>query len=377
MQRPVRVLQFMSSLGLGGAETAMMNVFRHIDRTRVLFDAAVYATPGFYDDEFRSRGGRIFRLPYPGLHSLAGHLSELRRIFREDGPFVAVHSHNYYYSGLALSAARLAGVPIRIAHSHTTRDGKPSTALRTGYRWLMRRLTHANATHLVGCSAAACAALFGRACTKVEVVGNAIDPTDFPSDGHETREGVRSALGLRMEDFVLAHVGSFSPTKNHAAVVDTFSELIAMEPSARLLLIGAGPLRARIEERCRTLGLGKSVVFLGLRNDVPAVLSACDAFVFPSFYEGLPVAVIEAQMAGLPCIVSEAVPETADLGLGLLTRLSLGNSAGKWARRILSAGRQESPPWEERQRRLLLAGFDIRQTVHRWESLYLAGRHGV
>jgi len=234
----------------------------------------------------------------------------------------------------------------------------------------MRTLIHANATHLAGCSASACATLYGGKGAAAEVLQNAIDPDDYrfpPGVSHS----VRSDLRLPQDALVLAHVGRFDGQKNHAGLVDAFVELLRIRPDARLLLIGDGPCRAGIEERCRAHGLENAVTFLGLRNDVPRLLSASDVFVFPSLYEGLPVAVVEAQMAGLPCVVSPAVPDSADIGLGLLKRLSLNEGAEKWAKEIVAA-QQQRPSWEDRQHRLLLTGFDIRQSVHRWESLYLS-----
>ena len=369
MTFPVRVLHFLGGLGVGGAETLVMNVFRHTDRTRVVFDAAVCAAgPDPYDAEFQRLGGRIFRLPYPNRRTIFRYVNALRDVLREQGPFIAAHTHVQHFNGLTLLIARTAGVPIRIAHSHSTSDGRSTTIRREVYRRLMRTLIHANATHLAGCSASACAALYGGKGAAAEVLQNAIDPDDYrfpPGVSHS----VRSDLRLPQDALVLAHVGRFDGQKNHAGLVDAFVELLRIRPDARLLLIGDGPWRAEIEELCRAHGLENAVTFLGLRNDVPRLLSASDVFVLPSLCEGLPVAVVEAQMAGLPCVVSPAVPDSADIGLGLLKRLSLNEGAEKWAKEIVAAWKQR-PSWEDRQRRLLLTGFDIRQSVHRWESLY-------
>jgi glycosyltransferase EpsF len=117
---------------MGGAETLVMNVFRHIDRTRVLFDAAVQNTaPAFYEEEFQRLGGRIFRLPYPNRRTLLEYVTALRRILREQGPFVAVHNHLSHSGALAISVARSAGVPVRIVHGHNSTDGKPTTVARS------------------------------------------------------------------------------------------------------------------------------------------------------------------------------------------------------------------------------------------------------
>lgn len=371
MSRPARVLHLLASLQVGGAETLVMNVFRHIDRSRIVFDAAVHTEmPGFYEEEFRALGGRIFRLPYPSSKTLIRYFRRLQQVLREGGPFSALHSHVYSFSGLPLLGARASGIPIRLAHSHTTSDGKKDDLERTWYRRAMKRLIYINATHLVGCSESACEQLFGTNRRGTEVLRNAIDPDAFPSEEHETRRSVRSSLGLCGNDFILAHIGRPAPAKNHARLIEIFAELGKIIPQARLILVGAG-LKAGLEDRCRALGVGERVTFLGLRNDVPRVLTACDAFVFPSLYEGLGLAVVEAQMAGLPCISSDAVPEEADIGLGLLQRLSLSADNTTWAKAILAASKTDRPRREDRERHLLLAGFDLRDTIRRWQALYL------
>lgn len=372
MPDPVRVLHLLASLQAGGAEALVMNVFRRIDRTQVIFDAALYTTgPGFYDDEFQRLGGRIFRLPYPDRRTVFRYGYDLHRILTDEGPFAAVHSHLQSFSGLPLLLARVSGVSVRVAHSHNTNDGNPVAARRRWYRRVMRGAIHANATHLVGCSAPACVELFGKGCARAEVFRNAIDPDNFPSDEDGARDSLRATLGLCKGDFGLVHVGKFELQKNHARVIDIFGELTMIVPQARLFLVGAGPLRLEIEERCRALGLNERVTFLGLRNDVPRMLRAYDAFVFPSWYEGLPLGVVEAQMAGLPCIVSEAVPQEADLGLGLLRRLNLAADNETWANEIVVAARLERPAKKHREHQLLRTGFDMTQAMQRWERLYL------
>jgi glycosyltransferase involved in cell wall biosynthesis len=373
MSYPIRVLHLLASLQLGGAETVVMNVFRRINRARLVFDVALYTKqPGFYDEEFQRLGGRIFRLPFPTGRNLISYGSDLHKILTHEGPFAAVHSHLQSFNGLPLLLARASGVRVRIAHSHNTRDGKAETEQRRLYRKLMRGMIYFNATQLVGCSAPACAELFGKDCARARVVCNAIDPDSFPSDEQRTRGSTRSTLGLRKGDFALVHVGRLEPQKNHARVIDIFAKLTTIMPHARLFLIGDGPLRVEIGNRCRALGVDKSVIFLGLRNDVPHILSAFDAFVFPSWHEGLPLGVIEAQMAGLPCVVSEAVPREADLGMGLLQRLSLAVDNAIWAADIVVAAQQRRPTKQDRELQLLRSGFDMRQAVKRWEGLYMS-----
>jgi len=350
-----------------------MNVFRHVDRDRVLFDVAVNtAAPAYYDNEFQDLGGRIFHLPRPNRRTIFRYLGGLNRILRDEGPFVAVHSHIYHFSGLVVSLARLAGVPVRIAHSHNTNDGRATDVFRASYRLVMSALIRANAGYLIGCSKPACVSLFGERCREFRVFRNAIDPGGFRLPEAGTRNSVRASLGLGQGDFVIGHIGRFDPQKNHSGLIDIFAKVAALRSSARLLLVGDGSLRAEIEERCRLRGVEGSVLFLGIRSDVPHILAACDAFVLPSLCEGLAFVVVEAQTAGLPCVVSEAIPEEADLGLGLLKRLRLESGVETWAAELLGTEQRVRPSWEHRQERLLASGFDMHDAVHKWESLYLS-----
>jgi glycosyltransferase involved in cell wall biosynthesis len=228
------------------------------------------------------------------------------------------------------------------------------------------------ATHMVGCSQAACESLFGQSHysrKRTRVLPNAIDLEAFRSR-QIPKPAARTRLGLPGSGLIVGHVGRFDRQKNHAGLIRIVAELLSAEPSSQLLLVGDGPLRKTIEEQCRLWKLSSRVHFLGVRTDVAEILSALDCFVFPSLYEGLGLALIEAQAVGLPCVVSDAVPREADVGLGLIRRVGLQENGQTWAGCILEASAQDRPDFFQRKLAFESAGYDIGSSFGEWEQLY-------
>ncbi|MFF2483241.1 glycosyltransferase family 1 protein [Paenibacillus sp. NPDC058071] len=385
----IKVLHIVGKMHPGGIETLLMNIYRHIDRERYEFHFAVQSPePAFYDDEIRSLGGTIIVQP-PPKNGLSAFRKQLLANMNEHGPYAAVHSHVFGFSGYVLGLAKKLGVPVRIGHSHNTNDSRGGSVLRVLYRGYMRSLLRKNATHLLGCSRAACESLFGSACwadNRVSVFPNAISPEPYaklPLD----RSELRRQLGFGAEDEgpLIGHIGRFSEQKNHALLLDTFAVYAAKEPNSTLLLVGEGPLRPSMERRAEQLGITRQVRFLGLRKDIPELLGALDGFVLPSLYEGLGIVLIEAQAAGVPCLISEEVPREADLGLGMIQRLPVSESPQRWGEElealILRAKRSRSgedgsslplpqPDWPAREAAIAEQGYDIRVSATRLEQLY-------
>jgi glycosyltransferase involved in cell wall biosynthesis len=375
MSQTVRVLHIFGRMNRGGAETFIMNVYRHIDRTKIQFDFAVHSDqPGHYDEEIRSLGGRIFILPRPRLTALPVYKRALAQVLREEGPFATVHSHVHFYSGVPLAVAASAGIPVRIAHSHSTSDGKRSALSRRLYRWYMRSQIWRYATHMLGCSRPACEALYGPRCwqdSRVRVVHYGIDPTPFellPKD----RNLLRDRIGLPRDCLLIGHVGRFEVPKNHRFLVEIFGSLAARLPTARLVLVGDGPLRPQIEQLVSAKGLEKHVLFLGVRADVPEIMGCLDVFLFPSQYEGLGIVLIEAQMAGVPCVVSNVIPDEADLELGLIDRVNLESPLELWVESIMTSLHVSRPDWNARTRALREKGYNIQASCTHLERIYLS-----
>jgi glycosyltransferase involved in cell wall biosynthesis len=336
----VRVLHVLGGMDRGGVETWLMHVLRRIDRERFGMDFLVHVNRACaYDDEIRSLGSRI--IPCVHTRRPLRYARELLRILAEHGPYDAVHSHVHHYSGWVLRTARRAGVRRRIAHSHNDTRG---VFARSGWgRRLYARVAGAmlrkNATRGFACSGPAAAALFGedwaeRGRCEVLHYGMSFDAFRGACD----REAVRAELGIPRDAFVVGHVGRFDPQKNHEFVLRVAEEARRLDPRVHLLLVGDGRLRPDIERAAGQMGLGGVVTFAGGRPDVARVMrGAMDVFLFPSIHEGLGIVVVEAQAAGLPCVVSDGVPEEAVVVDGLVERLRLTDGPAAWAGRLLAA----------------------------------------
>ncbi|NLZ51832.1 MAG: glycosyltransferase family 1 protein [Thermoanaerobacteraceae bacterium] len=184
----------------------------------------------------------------------------------------------------------------------------------------------------------------------------------------------RKALGLADNAFVVGHVGRFHPLKNHSFLVDVFAEIYKRNKNAVLLLIGDGERKAEIETKVQKLGLAQAVLFLGVRSDVNLLMQAMDVFVFPSRYEGLGVSLIEAQAAGLPCVISDAIPQEVGVVDYLIKRVSLEKDVIEWAEAVLGCPQQERVNTTER---ITQKGFSIQQTAKKLQDFYLQEYYNV
>lgn len=372
----LHVLHVVGELSRGGSETWLMNILRNIGQTDLKMDFLTHqAAPGVYDDEARSLGAKT--LFCPGVENPARYAASFRRLADAHGPYDIVHSHVHHFSGYVLWLARRAGIRGRVAHSHLDTRGVDGRAglLRRGYLALMTRLIRENATARLACSRPAAAALFGedwaeardgRPAARVHYCSCDLERFRRPAD----RRAARRELDVPDHAFVVGHVGRFDPQKNHGFLLDVAQALAAIEPRALVLLVGDGPLRGRMEERAARLGLGDRVRFLGSRGDVPRLMTAVmDAFVFPSLFEGLGMVLVEAQAAGLPCVLSDAVPREADVVPGLSRRLGLDEPPRGWAEALLETRGRRLPP-AEATRVVSATPFDLTRGIEDLRRIY-------
>ncbi|MFC5406783.1 glycosyltransferase family 1 protein [Cohnella soli] len=321
MGSPIRVLHVIVNMNRGGAETLVMNLYRNIDRSQVQFDFLT-SKAGVFDEEIRQMGGVVHRIPYITDQGYRAYKKSLLAFFREHRDYHIVHSHMDRMSGLVLHCAQQAGTPVRIAHSHNTRsEGGYAGRL---FKWYIGRSLRNAATDRFACSDDAARWLFAGKAAQSVLLQNGIERERFAYDD-QARAQVREELGLPDSSFVVGHIGRFLLQKNHAYLLDRFAELCAIRPEVFLLLAGDGPLRSAMEQRVHQLGIASKVKFLGVRGDVHRLLQAFDVLLFPSLHEGLPVTLVEAQGSGLRCLVSDAVSDEADMGLGLVRYFPLGD----------------------------------------------------
>lgn len=337
---PIRVLQIFGSLNMGGAETRMMDIYRGLDREKYAFDfLTMDLSEQYYEAEIRNLGGRIFKIPPPRVNPLAN-LRAIEKILRENGPYDAVHAHTSFHCGFAVLAAARADVPVRIAHSRTT-GSKQGGAKQKMMLTVGRALIARYATHRLAISEAAARYLFGKNALQkqnVRVLPNAIDTTPYFSSPDCSVVDLYESFGLCNNDFILGHIGRFAPMKNQAFLLDLYRAVLEKKQNARLVFIGDGSMRAEIEAKAAQYGLTDRVVFTGVRNDVYRWLHLFDVVVMPSLYEGLCGVAIEAQAAGTPCVLSDAIPQAeTDLQLGLTRYLPLTAPQSDWVDAVLAA----------------------------------------
>lgn len=306
-KNPIRVAEVMGKMLGGGVEAVVMNYYRRVDRSRVQFDFLVDSDSTLVPrEEIESLGGRVFFVP--PYQQIRAYMSALEELFLEQR-WTIVHSHLNTLSIFPLKAAKKAGIPIRIAHSHST-AGKGEYK-KNLLKYILRTQANRYPTHRMACSQYAGEWLFGKD-AKFDVIFNAIELNRFAFNA-DARAQVRSELGLVDADFVIGHVGRYVTTKNHFFLLKVFEQVVAERPAAKLLLVGAGELRPSIESWVAEHKLCDKVFFLGQRDDVERLYQAFDVFALPSLYEGLGLVGVEAQRAGLPCLLSDAITREVDV----------------------------------------------------------------
>jgi glycosyltransferase involved in cell wall biosynthesis len=313
-------------------------------------------------------GSRI--IPCPGFRRPWRFAWNCAHVLQDFGPYDVVQTHTHYSGGMVLWLAARRGVPVRIAHSRMdTREPEASDPLhRRIYVRGMKHWIRRYATVRVAISPAAAVALFG------DLDGVRIIPSgrDFRAYAeHLDKSAVRAEFRLSAASLVVGHVGRFYPVKNHPFILEVAEALFCAEPDARLMLVGDGPGFDAILRLAERKGLSNQVIFAGARADVPRLLKgAMDVFLFPSHHEGLGLAVVEAQAAGLPCIISDVLPDEIDVVPALVHRLSLQASPALWAKRIPLLLRAPRPHAEEAYRTVCASDFSIERSTARLCTVY-------
>lgn len=358
---PIRVLQVVTHMERGGLESMLMNYYRHIDRERVQFDFLVHRQEqAAFDDEIESLGGRIYRLPRLVPWSKS-YLSALNRFFAEHPEYKVVHVHQDCLSSVILKVAAQHNVPVRVAHGHSANQDKN---LKYPIKLWYKRFIPKYATNLFACGKDAGDWMFGGA--SYQIINNAIDVAAYTYDPTKRQE-MRRQLRLK-DELTIGHVGRFNQPKNHPFLLDIFAALLRREPNAVLLLVGDGEDMPKIQVKAQTLGIAENVRFLGIRSDVADLMQTMDVFVFPSLYEGLPVTMVEAQAAGLPCIISDKVPPECIITEGLVDILPLSAGAETWSEKFLE---KRDTPRTDRRAEIAAHGFDITTEAVKLQEFYL------
>lgn len=346
--------------GKNGIANCVMNYLSRMDPARVRCDLVCLNEP---DEKahtlVKQTGGNVFVLPGRNRHPLR-YIRQLTHIVRER-EIEIVHAHGNSATLTAeLLAAKRGGAGVRMPHSHNT------TCNMKAIDKLLRGVFYRTSTQNIACSAAAGEWLFPN--RPYTVLNNAIDTPHFRFSA-AMREEMREQLGLSQDGLVFLHIGAFNEQKNQAFLLEAFERLLVLKPDARLLLVGDGARRLSCEARAEALGIRKQVSFLGLREEIPALLSAADVFVLPSLHEGLPLTLVEAQCAGLPCVVSEKV--TREAALSDRVTFAPIERAQAFTDAMAAAGRtQREAASAAAITRAVEAGYDVSQNAETLMRIY-------
>lgn len=363
MNKPVRVAHVVGKMLGGGLEASVLNYYRNIDRSIIQYDFLVDDDSTLIPEEIEQMGGRVIKIP-PYQHQLT-YQRALYRILKENN-YPLVYSHMNTLSVFSLFAAWRAKVPIRIAHNHST-AGKGEWK-KNLMKYSLRPFAKVFPTDLCACTFFAGEWLFGKKVMrqgKVKVWQNAVEIDNFLFD-QARRDSMRVELGIE-DKYVVAHVGRFIHQKNHEFIVEIFDCIRRKKENAVLLLVGDGELVPMIKDKIRSLGLEKDVIFLGNRSDIANIYQAMDVFVMPSFYEGLGMVAVEAQIAGLPVICADTVPVEAKI-CDNMKYLRLNDPAEKWANLLLQY--TDSFVRKNMKEAAIKAGYDIKPAAQKMTEWY-------
>lgn len=367
MGNPKRVLMIFTVMNRGGAETMIMNYYRKIDRNKLQFDFVVHRSQkGAYDDEIRSLGGKIYVFP-PVRPQNFGKYKKLIRHFLDEHPeYSIIHSHaqelSYYFYKIAYEK----GIPHIITHSHNASmlwDFKAPLRLF----WRKRMFQYIN--HYFTCGIEAGKHYFGSKRAKETLwMPNAIDISKFKFNV-TARKKIRQEFGIKDHDFVIGHIGRFTPQKNHPFILNIFKAFAARNVQAKLMLVGEEDKKKVIRAKITKSGIADLVILAGTRTDIPDILSAFDCILMPSLFEGVSVAMIEAQASGCPLITSTNVP--AEVGLIPSTEfISLHANINDWVQTIEKYLEQERNP--NAPEIIAQAGYDISSCAQWLTNYYLS-----
>ena len=388
MGEAVRVLHVLGNTNLGGAESRIMDLYRHTDRNRVQFDFLVHSgEEGFFEKEIRELGGRIFRVPRFRIYNYFSYRKALKEFFQKHHEFALVQGHITSTAAIYLPIAKKAGVKKTAAHARSAGVDKGLKGTMT--RFLRRNLAD-KADYLFTCSELAGISVYGEKAVregKTIFIPNAIDCAGFTFDP-EKRKKMREELGLT-DALIIGHVGRFHYAKNHEYLLRVFAELCRMSAGAggstaetgadqkyHLILLGEGPLMEDTRKLAEELGVVDRVHFLGNHKNIADYYQAMDYFVYPSRYEGMPGTIVEAQASGLPCLMSDTICREV-IVTELVETMSIEKEPKVWAeelQRRIDALVSKQENREKYAYKMAAAGFDVQAQAERMMRFYESGR---
>lgn len=380
MPNAVRILHVLGGTGLGGAESRIMDLYRRMNRDEIQFDFLVHSSAvtgfredeskrqaQFYDEEIRQLGGRIYVLPKFKVYNYLIYKKAIQDFFSKHHEFRVVQGHMTSTAGIYLPIAKRYGIPITAAHARSAGVDRGLKGIATR---ILRKNLYKKTDYCFACSEPAGLSVYGKRQVdegRVKIIYNAIDAGKYVYQP-EKRKQMRQKLAIEGK-LVLGHVGRFSTPKNHPYLIEIFASLCNIREDTVLVLLGEGPDKSSIEQKCTELGVRDKVLFMGNCKQPEDYYQAFDFFLLPSLYEGLPGVLVEAQAAGLRCLVSDTVTREAQ-ATDLVTYMDIGEPASVWADEIL---KQADYNRRNTYREIEEAGLDVKKQAEAYRNFYLNG----
>ncbi len=369
-----KIVYFSHGLSANGIETFIVNVLEKLDKTK--YDATVVIAIDknvdcLHEQRVLDMGVKVVRMG--DLDSILKKLVYFIKVknFLKKGNFDIVHANMDLLNGIILHFAEKAKIKKRICHAHNSKSQYMASGLlgvlkmhvQRKYYVTMKDLILSSSTDLIACSEVAAEYFYSD--RKAELIYNGVRMDEFVMPDGFDRLAYSKKLGFNGDEKVrLVSVGRISPQKNPIFALEIIAELKKIRNDFRYIWVGDGGLAHDFELKISELGLEETVLMPGIMTEIPQILACCDCFLMPSLFEGLPFSLVEAQAAGLKCVVSDVVTKTADIGL--VNYVSLEKSAREWAEEISRV--LDSPAGKKDEEKAKL--FDVSNTVNQLEKIY-------
>ena len=370
--KKIKILVCGLSSNKGGVESVIMNYYKHINKDIIQFDFLVNEPNIPYAEEIKNMGGNIIILP--SRRHLFKFQTQAKQFFKNHAKeYQAIWQNNCTLSNIAyIKYAKKYGIKKRIMHAHNSKN--MGNILTLILHKINKLLLPKYATHFWSCDMCASKYFYLKKIiqsNKHQIINNAINVQTFTFNS-QVRQEYRKKLKLQPTDVAVGHIGRFHFQKNHMFLIEVFNEYQKLQPQAQLFLVGEGEDKAKVQQHVANLGLQNKVHFLGARQDVPALLQAMDIFLFPSLFEGLSVALIEAQTSGVTIFTSTTVSPNTKLVKNYFN-ISLNQSPCYWAS-IMQQKFNDGYPRKSNAQQVIDAGFDIQKEAEKLTNFLISNK---
>lgn len=371
-----KILHIISGYG-GGISSHIRNLAEAIDPDKILFDVVGFTdyTQDFIEAIYRTNGN-VFTMPRPKIDGYVKFIRYVIKIIKNNGPYDIVQCHISGYRALIFRIiCSYCGMKTMIVHAHSTSIDNSKIRSNIIRRLVDRRINLLAATNLVSCSTEAARFAFGDKAiknNKVFYIPNSIAQEKYMIKLKcEEIYGLKRKINIPENILVVGHVGRFNYPKNHVFMIEIIKEMAKLEMDFVWLFIGTGELESIVKQRIHEEQLDLYVRFLGRREDVYVLYQTMDVLILPSFFEGLPTVVVEAQAEGIPSVISNSITKEVDMGLGMVKYMSLDENIDCWIDALIKVSKIVIPDTKERLEALSLKKFTNKTAASLYEDFVM------